>query len=251
MKRPVFWLCFLLLLVLGRPVLAAEVAAEIVFAAGDVSIESGGQKRAATRGGEIKSGELVETGADGRVQLRFRDGATMSLLPSTRFRVDEYRFSGGSAAAEDKGFFSLVKGGFRTVSGLIGKQFRQQYRVTTPVATIGIRGTAYSANLGPSGLRVQTTQGVVEICTNAGCTPIPVASIGIARSLGEAVEVAPSSPDSGGGRDWPALEAPTTVNTPGTVPVESPAAPASPGKSPSPPPESPPVGAGRYPGYGR
>jgi len=50
-------------------------------------------------------------------------------------------------AAADSGvqrsFLRLIKGGFRTVSGLIGKSNAEEYRVTTPVATIGIRGTDY------------------------------------------------------------------------------------------------------------
>ncbi|HSW13685.1 MAG TPA: hypothetical protein VLI06_12645 [Solimonas sp.] len=42
-----------------------------------------------------------------------------------------------------RAFFKLLKGGFRAVSGLIGKVDRNEYRVSTPVATIGIRGTDY------------------------------------------------------------------------------------------------------------
>ncbi|MGH8446844.1 MAG: hypothetical protein ACREVL_16350, partial [Solimonas sp.] len=44
-----------------------------------------------------------------------------------------------------RAFLRLLKGGFRTVSGLIGKANPDEYRVTTPVATIGIRGTDYYA----------------------------------------------------------------------------------------------------------
>ena len=42
-----------------------------------------------------------------------------------------------------RAFFSLLKGGFRSISGLIGKLNHDEYRVSTPVATIGIRGTDY------------------------------------------------------------------------------------------------------------
>ena len=48
-----------------------------------------------------------------------------------------------AAAPGSRAFFKLLKGGFRAVSGLIGKVDRNDYRVTTPVATIGIRGTDY------------------------------------------------------------------------------------------------------------
>lgn len=46
-----------------------------------------------------------------------------------------------------RAFFRLLKGGFRSVSGLIGKANHDDYRVSTPVATIGIRGTQYGARL--------------------------------------------------------------------------------------------------------
>ncbi|AXQ29784.1 hypothetical protein D0B54_14355 [Solimonas sp. K1W22B-7] len=48
-----------------------------------------------------------------------------------------------AAAPGSRAFFKLLKGGFRAVSGLIGKVDRNEYRVSTPVATIGIRGTDY------------------------------------------------------------------------------------------------------------
>lgn len=46
-----------------------------------------------------------------------------------------------------RAFLSLLKGGFRAVSGSIGKLNREEYRIVTPVATIGIRGTDYFAVL--------------------------------------------------------------------------------------------------------
>lgn len=48
-----------------------------------------------------------------------------------------------AAGPGSRAFFKLLKGGFRAVSGLIGKVDRNDYRVSTPVATIGIRGTDY------------------------------------------------------------------------------------------------------------
>lgn len=44
-------------------------------------------------------------------------------------------------------FFRLARGGFRAISGLIGHSDRAGYRVSTPSATIGIRGTDYEAQL--------------------------------------------------------------------------------------------------------
>lgn len=55
--------------------------------------------------------------------------------------------SSESEGETSRAFFRLVKGGFRSVSGLIGKVNQDDYRVSTPVATIGIRGTRYGARL--------------------------------------------------------------------------------------------------------
>ena len=46
---------------------------------------------------------------------------------------------------EQKLALSLLKGGFRAVSGLIGKINREEYRIVTPIVTVGIRGTDYFA----------------------------------------------------------------------------------------------------------
>ena len=41
----------------------------------------------------------------------------------------------------ERGFFSLLKGGFRSITGLIGRGNKDHYGIRTPSATIGIRGT--------------------------------------------------------------------------------------------------------------
>lgn len=146
-------------------------AARVDFAAGSVmAVNAAGAQRAVTKGAEIGSGEAVVTGSGGRAQLRFTDGALISLQPSTEFKIDNYQFS-GKGDGEEKGFFSLIKGGMRTITGLIGRSNRNNYQVSTSVATIGIRGTEYTAGLNPSGseLLVHTGEGLVEVCNGAGC----------------------------------------------------------------------------------
>jgi len=152
----------------------AQGAASVIFASGQAQIVSKtGQSRAAVRGSEVAAGETVDT-ADGRLQLRFSDGASMSLQPETRFRIDDFRFAeqNGNASSDDRSLFTLLKGGFRTVTGLIGKLRREQYKIDTAVATIGIRGTDYSAQYNASGLSVSTFDGLVEVCSDGGCARV-------------------------------------------------------------------------------
>ena len=166
---------FACLVFLQLPTLCfAQGAGSVVFASGAaVIVARDGRSREAVRGAEFLSGEMIDT-ADGRVQLRFLDGASMSLQPATRFRIDDFRFvvQDGKASGDDRGIFSLIRGGFRTITGLIGKERREQYRVDTAVATIGIRGTDYSAQLGDAGLSLSTFGGLVEVCNGAGCVQV-------------------------------------------------------------------------------
>ena len=145
----------------------AATAARVDFATADVkALAPDGRSRPLAKGAEIASGETIDTGS-GRAQVRFSDGAQVSLAPQTQFRIDDYRFS-GKADGSEKGFFSLVKGAMRTITGLVGRSNRDNYKVNTTVATIGIRGTEYSVTYGNS-INVTTGEGSVEVCNAAGC----------------------------------------------------------------------------------
>jgi len=146
----------------------AATAGRIDFVVGDVkALTADGRSRDLAKGATFDSGETIETGGNGRAQLRFTDGAQVSLQPQSQFRIDNYQFS-GQADGSEKGLFSLLKGGLRTITGWVGRTNRDNYKVTTAVATIGIRGTEYSIQYGNS-ITVTTGEGVIEICNAAGC----------------------------------------------------------------------------------
>lgn len=151
----------------------AATAARVEFAAGSVvAVTASGGQRLLVKGSELQPGEMIRTSETGRAQLKFADGALMSLQPETEFRIDEYKYDGKGGNPSDKSFFSLLKGGMRTISGLIGKANRDNYKVNTAVATIGIRGTEYSVAFtgGNDGtLNLATGEGAVEVCNAGGC----------------------------------------------------------------------------------
>ena len=128
----------------------------------------------------VRSGDRVLTGADGRVELRFLDGGVMVVQPNSDFKVEAFRYD----ASGEKGFFALAKGALRAVSGAIGKRNQADYRLTTPTATIGIRGTEYEAAETPCGnagcpagerpgLTVKVIRGRVAVTNAAGTTEVP------------------------------------------------------------------------------
>lgn len=153
----------------------------IHFATGDVSAtDSNGGKRVIAKGSTVNTGDTINTGPGARAQIKFSDGSLVSLQPETQFRVDEYQYNGKTDGSEN-GAFSLLKGGMRTITGLIGRFNRDKYKVNTPVATIGIRGTEYTAALdsGNENLAVNTGEGQVEVCNPAGCILLSSGESGI------------------------------------------------------------------------
>ena len=125
------------------PAAAAANVARVDFAVGNVTaVSADGRTRPLTRGSEIEVGDTVNT-QQGRAQLRFEDGAYMSLQPETAFKIEQFRFV-EKGQGGDNIVMHLLKGGMRTITGLIGRANRQNYKFRTEVATIGIRGTEFS-----------------------------------------------------------------------------------------------------------
>lgn len=124
----------------------AAPAGTVLVAVGDISALRAGTTLRLEKGAEVMSGDTIITGAASNVQLRMTDGSIMALRPETRFMIEDYRFQQNSAAAtqEERSVFNLLKGGLRTITGLIGKRSRDNYEMKTATATVGIRGTHYN-----------------------------------------------------------------------------------------------------------
>ncbi len=133
----------LLTVILLLPVAAVFAApvGRVQFVAGIVNLESAGRAvRPLQKGDAIEEGDAVITGRHGQAQLLMFDDAIIAVRPDTRLLFETYRYS-GKADGTEQGIMALVRGGFRTITGLIGRARPGAYRVTTPTATIGIRGT--------------------------------------------------------------------------------------------------------------
>ena len=169
-----------------------STAGTVEFVSGQASIRSAaGQTRAAERGVALRAGDTIET-TSGRLQMRMVDGAYISLQPQTLLRLDEY-VAGGSGATEERGFLGLLRGGLRSVTGTIGRANRASYRLTTPTATVGIRGTEFAVTA-DNGTRVSVTEGLVALCNDGGCLDIGVGQSGFApdRQSRPALSFAPA-----------------------------------------------------------
>ncbi|TMG79133.1 MAG: FecR domain-containing protein [Betaproteobacteria bacterium] len=152
------------------------------FAVGNVVVtEASGRAHALLKGAEVGSGDKIASGADGRAQIRFSDGAYVSLQPNTEFDIKEYRYS-GKADGTESALFGLFKGAMRTVTGLVGRANKSRYRIATPTATIGIRGTGGLIQVNNDGSTlVIGTSGIWSLTNNGGSIAVPA---GTARFAG-------------------------------------------------------------------
>lgn len=119
---------------------AAEPAGKVDAVVGQVTVAGAdGTIRSLAKDAPVFAGDIISTGPNSRVRIVFSDEGVIFLRPSTRFVIDSYKHSGDKQRDESK--FSLVKGGFRSVTGAIGQANKDKVKIVTPVATIGIRGT--------------------------------------------------------------------------------------------------------------
>lgn len=91
----------------------------------------------------LYNGDVLNTGTRGFAILKFVDGTKMTLRPNTKFKINNISVK----KEEESAFFSLIRGGFRAITGAISKVSPKAFQVKTPVATIGIRGTEFDARL--------------------------------------------------------------------------------------------------------
>lgn len=134
-----------LLILLSAPAWAAGVLTHL---SGPVSVrKADGSVHAGQAGVKVGTGDTVITGPGGYVRVEMTDGGEMVLRPDSQLKVESYAFV-QAKPAEDNMVFSMLKGGIRTVTGLIGKRGNKDaYELKTPTATVGIRGTQFDARI--------------------------------------------------------------------------------------------------------
>lgn len=152
---------------------AATEAGEVVKVIGRASAATAeGDLRRLDQGQPVNAGDTVITATSSFARIKLSDGGYVVLRPNTRFQIADYNFS--EKPEESRSVFSLLKGGFRAVTGLIGKRNRSAVSYRTAVATIGIRGTDLEVidctdgcpDLGtntPQGLYFKVHQGGIDV----------------------------------------------------------------------------------------
>lgn len=157
----------LLILALALPSALWASVGKVVIAAGDVyAVSTDNEQRPLRRRSDVFEGDTLITGADGKLQLRFNDNAIMALRADSELVISEYQ--GAREGTDEQVLMDLLAGGFRTITGSIGSTDRDAYRVRTPNASIGIRGTHYEAVYQTETLSVGVYDGGITLSNDQG-----------------------------------------------------------------------------------
>ncbi len=156
---------------------AAATVGQVTHLSGILSVKrADGTIKLLSVKSEVHEGDLLVTEADAFARVKFNDGAEVILRPESRVKIDNYAYNAAKPEA-DNVVISMLKGGLRTVTGLIGKRNREKIKFQTETATIGIRGTVTGmSECGQvcnqpgetDGINVDVTVGAVEISSKTG-----------------------------------------------------------------------------------
>jgi len=207
MKSKPLTIYLLLILIIGFATPSISFAANIGKAKmvlGKVMIVNAqGAKKRLRRGSKISVGDTIITSQRGQAQLTMIDGTKISVRPASSFKIDEFIATGKKE--DQKTYYNLIKGGFRSVTGKIGKNNKTSFKLNTPVATMGIRGTDFTgkfcandcpASAGKNGLFVDVISGGISMTNNGGTFNFNKDSNGYVSDSSQSPRVIPELPDN-------------------------------------------------------
>ncbi len=149
---------------------AAPVVGEATLVIGQARIVAAdGASTPAHPGSPVRVGDRVETQAGGHVYLRFVDGASLSVRPQSRMLIESYSHNPQQPQLGAIKF-KLDEGAARSITGAWGEAARERFRLNTPVAAIGVRGTDFTVRSEVAGTTATVYTGAIVLAPLAnGC----------------------------------------------------------------------------------
>lgn len=111
------------------------------------------------KGDRVFQNETIETGDESHAQIMFRDETVLTVGPTSQFVLDSFAYNPDTGAGNM--VLDTAKGAFRFITG---NQAKNQYKIKTPVATMGIRGTIVQWGYNNGKLLVLLQEGGTQIC---------------------------------------------------------------------------------------
>jgi len=191
--------------------LLAFAQATVQHLSGTLSVQRpDGSVLALAERSDVFVGDVISTERDSYAQLRFTDGGQVTLRPSTQVKIEAYGYDTGRPERYNFAM-QLFNGGLRSLTGLIGKRTtnRSAYRMVTSTATIGIRGTDYSAidipallpgqsappDLPPPGVYVTVADGQIALTSGGVEQLVGIGQVGFSSNINLPPRLVPPPPN--------------------------------------------------------
>jgi hypothetical protein len=150
----------------GDQVAAQDAIGTVSRVQGEASATRGGATRALSLDASVILSEIVSTGVGSRLEVTFKDNTRLTLGENAKVTLDTYVVNPSARRGKIK--FRVI-GAFRFLSGQVSKLARSDVSVTTPNATIGIRGTEFwGGPIDDQALGVLLLEGTVRVSNAAG-----------------------------------------------------------------------------------
>ena len=210
------------LLLAGGAAWAGQVVGVVAHLSGPLmDRKADGTVKALAAKSEVESGDTLVSEKNTYAQIRFIDNGEITLRPGTTFKIDNFAYDAEKPDA-DSAAFSLLKGGLRSITGLLGKRNKEKFSLKTPAATIGIRGTTFIAQWVeppvpmaaapvlpagapsglppgsppglPPGLHVAVLEGLIVVSNPSGMQSFPAGQFGFTPSMTAPPVIVPHNP---------------------------------------------------------
>ena len=113
--------------------------AQVKTVTGDVVLVRGGTEQVAKVGSELFLEDVVRTAGDASLGISFLDNSAISLGSNSELKMVAFKYE---PARDELSFWArLFRGTMVYVSGLIAKLSPEDVKISTPVATVTVRGT--------------------------------------------------------------------------------------------------------------
>jgi hypothetical protein len=121
----------------------SRVIGRIALLRGKASaLDANTKSRALHTGSAVYEQDQLQTGIKSFAVVAFNDKSRITMSAGTAFTIEEHRYK-PDVPDENNAFLRFLRGGLRFITGAIGRLNQASYRVATPTATIGIRGTGF------------------------------------------------------------------------------------------------------------
>ena len=209
-------------------------AGRIYVVNGDVFVAQGKDPAHRVIGNEaIVPDTLINTGDKSSALLRFEDGQVVTIQANSTFQVRDYRYD--ARKIENSNIvFSMLKGGMRFITGLIGQKRKQAFRLLTPNATIGIRGTEFMVAMAGKSMYSQVLTGKIGMTNATGSTVLGAGQTAVlASSPAAGTMVSASATPAGTFTELLSIPVnPSAIPAPAPTPAPAPAPASAPAPAP-------------------